>query len=95
MNECKKKGAYWAIFSDKYGVFFPTEKQGYYDKSPDSVTPKEFNQLISNFEEKLSQYSEIWFYHNPGRFHPLYKRIINKVRIRDRILLFTHIGEIV
>jgi hypothetical protein len=60
----------WAIFSDKYGVWFPREKHAWYKKDPDTVSEEEFEQLASNLAEKLADFSEIWFYHNPGRFHP-------------------------
>lgn len=95
MNRCKEKMVEWAIFSDLYGVWFPEEKHSWYDKSPDSVTEEEYNSLLLNFDQRLLHYNEIWFYHNPGRFHPLYKKLLNDSALRNRIHLFTHKDEIV
>ncbi len=65
MQKCKEENVLWAIFSDKYGVWFPNEKHSWYEKDPDTVTNQEYAQLSRNFEQKLGGYSEIWFYHNP------------------------------
>lgn len=95
VERCKEKGVEWAIFSDKYGVVFPWEKIEWYDKHPNSVTPDEFQYLVENFVGRLSEYDEIWFYHNPGRFHPLYKRLVEEARKRGlEVILFSHISEI-
>lgn len=94
MNKCKEKGVKWAIFSDKYGVWFPEEKHAWYEKDPDTVSDQEFKQLTRNFEERLADFDEIWFYHNPGRFHPLYERLLNEVKVKGRIILFTHKDQI-
>jgi hypothetical protein len=84
----------WAIFSDLYGVWFTNVEHEWYEKSPDTVTDQEFKNLLNNFDDKLEQYDEIWFYYNPGRFHPLYKRLLQETKLRERIRPFTHIGEI-
>jgi hypothetical protein len=94
MNECKEKGVKWAIFSDKYGVWFPKEKHEWYEKDPDTVSEQEFKQLTRNFEERLADFDEIWFYHNPGRFHPLYERLLKEARVKGRIVLFTHKSDV-
>jgi len=94
INECKKKGVEWAIFSDKYGVVFPNQEIEWYDKHPSKVTDEEFKELLKDFDQKLAAYDEIWFYYNPGRFHRLYERLLNESKLRDRIRLFTHIKEI-
>jgi hypothetical protein len=94
MKECKLKNAHWAIFSDKYGIWFPEEKHEWYEKDPDTVTPQEYNNLIEDFEQKLGGFKEIWFYHNPGRFHPLYERLLREVKVKGKITLFTHKNEI-
>ncbi len=94
MNECKKKGVEWAIFSDKYGVVLPNQEIEWYDKHPSKVTEKEFKKLLSDFDQKLKTYDEIWFYHNPGRFHVLYKRLVSESKLKDHIRLFTHLREI-
>ena len=90
INECKNERAQWAILSDKYGVWFPNEKHEWYDKHPDTVTEEEFKALVKDFEEKLQDFDEIYFYHNPGRFHALYKRLLKTVKTRGKIILFTH-----
>jgi hypothetical protein len=94
VNECKKKGVEWCIFSDKYGVVFSNEEIEWYDKHPSKVTEEEFKKLLSDFDQKLKIYDEIWFYHNPRRFHVLYKRIMSESKLKDRIRLFTHLREI-
>ncbi len=94
MEECKWKKVTWAIFSDKYGVWFPEEKHEWYEKNPDTVTPAEYERLIDNFEQRLSKFDEIWFYHNPGRFHPLYDRLLKEVKVKGKITLFTHKNQI-
>ncbi len=95
MRRCKEKGVKWAIFSDFYGVWFPNREHKWYEKPPDTVTEKEFKNLINDFGQKLKRYDEIWFYYNPGRFHPLYKKLLRETRLKDKIRRFTHIVEIV
>ncbi|MCD6222112.1 MAG: hypothetical protein J7K12_00290 [Thermoplasmata archaeon] len=95
IKKCKDKGVDWAIFSDKYGVVFPHNKIEWYNKHPSKVKPDEFRDLVDDFVMKLSKYDEIWFYHNPGRFHQLYKKLVEKVRNRGlNVKLFTHLSEI-
>jgi len=65
MGVCKSKRANWAIFSDLYGVWFPTVEHRWYEKPPSSVTEKEFIGLLSDFDKQLRSYDEIWFYYNP------------------------------
>ncbi len=95
MEKCKSKKVTWAIFSDKYGVWFPDEKHEWYNKDPDTVTPAEYECLIENFEQRLSKYEEIWFYYNPGRFHPLYEKLLKEAKVEGKITLFTHKNQIV
>lgn len=95
MDRCKAQGVCWAIFSDKYGVWFPDVLHEWYEKDPNAVTPDEYRRLLDDFNVKLSSYSEILFYANPGRFHPLYKQLIADTILRDRVRLITHIAEIV
>jgi len=72
VKKCKDANASWAIFSDKYGIWFPTERHEWYERDPNSVTEIEFKELLENFQKKLDCFDEIFFYYNPGRFHPLY-----------------------
>ena len=94
MNRCKEKKVQWTIFSDKYGIWFPHEKHEWYEKNPNTVSEQEFQILVRDFEEKLGNYNEIYFYHNPGRFHSLYRRLLKKVKVTSRIILFSHLAEI-
>ena len=94
IRRCKEAGVRWAIFSDLYGVWFPDASHEWYEKDPDTVTEREFLNLVDDFERKLQGYDEIWFYHNPGRFHLLYRRLLQETRLRDRLTPFTHLREI-
>ena len=94
IKKCKEKNAQWAIFSDKYGIWFPYEKHEWYDKHPNTVSEEEFKRLVRDFEKKLRDYDEIYFYYNPGRFHSLYKRLLKEVKVKNKIILFSHIDEI-
>jgi len=95
IKKCKEKNVNWAIFSDLYGVWFPNIKHEWYEKNPDTVTEQEFRNLVNDFDQKLQNYDEIWFYYNPGRFHRLYKRLLQETKLKDRVRLFTHLREIV
>ena len=94
MTKCKERGVRWAMFSDKYGVWFPEEKHEWYEKDPNTVSEQEFKNLVRNFEEKLGNYDQVWFYYNPGRFHPLYERLLNEAKVKGKITLFTHKNKI-
>lgn len=93
-DKCKEEGVDWAVFSDEYGVWFPDEERGWYDKHPNYMTDDEFEELKRNFETRLDGYDRILFYHNPGRFHRLYRRILEEVELSDRVDLFSHKSEI-
>ena len=95
MGKCREKRVSWAILSDLYGVWFPHVDHEWYEKDPNTVTEQEFANLVSDFDQKLREYDEIWFYYNPGRFHPVYDRLLRRTRLRDRVRRFTHINEIV
>jgi hypothetical protein len=94
MMTCKEKNVQWAIFSDKYGVWFPSVEREWYEKDPDSVTHSEFMDLVRSFDSALASYHEICFYHNPGRFHPLYCRLIKTSRLSEKVSLFSHLRDI-
>jgi hypothetical protein len=72
---CKRTQLNWAIFSDKYGVVFPEEKISWYSKPPDSVTEREFEQLLENFTTRLAGFDEIYFYQRTGETHLVFKEI--------------------
>ncbi|MBN2028110.1 MAG: hypothetical protein JW854_15285 [Actinobacteria bacterium] len=94
INQCELMNAKWAIFSDQYGVLFSKDQVSWYEKNPDRVTREEFESLHRNFDERLQPFDEIWFYHNPGRFHGLYRELINSSDLKTRIRLFSHKSEI-
>ena len=94
INQCRNREVNWAIFSDKYGVWFPGIGHEWYEKNPGKVTEEEFNRLVDGFNKVLSQFDEIHFYYNPGRFHNLYKRLLESSELKTKIKPFTHIEEI-
>ncbi|MGB2697922.1 MAG: hypothetical protein WBD28_08730 [Candidatus Zixiibacteriota bacterium] len=95
MNRCKEKQVKWAIFSDLYGVWFPNVEHEWYDKHPDTVTEQEFENLVDDFDQKLREYDEIWFYYKPRRFHRLYEKLLQGTNLKDKVKRFTCIDEIV
>ncbi len=94
MRKCDEKSVDWAIFSGKYGVWHSTEKHEWYEKDPDRVSDSKFKELLSNFDNYIAPFNEVWFYNNPGRFHKLYKKLIETSSFKDKIRLFTHLQEI-
>jgi hypothetical protein len=92
---CHIKNVKWAIFSDLYGVWHPHQKHTWYDKHPDTVTEEEMKQLVRDFDEELQDFSEIWFYNNPSWFHRLYKMLVKRSSLSNRITLFSRLKEIV
>ena len=95
MRRCRTQGVRWAIFSDRYGVYFPTDKHDWYEKPPSDVNEEEYSVLVRDFDRKLKRYVEIWFYYHPARFHRLYKRLLRQCRLRRRVKRFTRLSEIV
>lgn len=89
MNKCKEKNVKWAIFSDKYGVWFSDKKHKWYDKNPDKVTIKEFKSLVKDFDKKLCNYRRIFFYRHPTRFHTLYELILERTKLKNKVKQFT------
>ncbi len=94
MEACRTHQVCWAILSDKYGVWFPDVGHEWYEKDPSCVSEPEFARLLEDFDSKLERFEEIWFYHNPGRFHALYKKLLSEAKLRDRISIFSHLREI-
>jgi hypothetical protein len=95
MAKCKGAGVRWAIFSDLYGVWFPEVKRRWYEKNPNSVTNSEFISLVNDFDTKLQSYTEICFYYNPGRFHRLYKKLLDHTALKNKVVKITHLCDIV
>jgi len=94
MKKCRETKVAWAILSDKFGVWFPHAKHEWYEKDPATITDEEFKTLLDNFNEQFQGYDQIFFYHNPGRFHRLYRRLTQETQLRDRVHLFSHLSEI-
>jgi len=95
IDQCKLQNVKWAIFSDKYGIVLPNDKIAWYNKPPNTVTKDERDKLLADLLKKLGSFSEIYFYHNPGRFCSLYKRIIEEAKEKGmNIILFSHKYEI-
>jgi len=94
MEKCKAVGVRWAIFSDLYGVWFPEIRHKWYEKDPNTVNKGEFTALLRDFDEKLADYSEICFYHHPGKSYPLYARLLDRSALGTRIKRITHLSEI-
>jgi hypothetical protein len=94
MGACTELGVHWAIFSDKHGIWFPNVAHEWYDKHPNRVSEKDFARLVDDFDAKLKQFDEIWFYRDPRRFHRLYRRLLVKAKLCDRIHQFSELDEI-
>jgi hypothetical protein len=94
ITACKSAGADWAILSDQYGVFLPTEQHTYYEKPPLKVTPEEELVIIRQFDQTLSAYDEIWFFVRAETFHLFYDRVLKSSTIHNRITLFFDLNAI-
>jgi len=93
---CTNQKAYWAIFSDKYGIWFPNEVHEWYEKHPDDVTNAEFVRLVLQSVNKLRKY-DVFFYadKNDPKFHPLYKQLIDELRARCiPVTIFDNLSQI-
>jgi hypothetical protein len=91
---CRSSGADWAILSDQYGVFFPTEQHTYYEKPPVNVTPEEELVIIRQFDQTLTAYDEIWFFVRAETFHLFYDRVLKSSSLHNRITLFFDLNAI-
>ena len=96
IKKCEKERVNWAIFSDKYGIWFPNEAHEWYDYPPENVTQSEFIQLAENAEKSLEKYN-VFFFGDVKRedFPPLYSKLIeylknNKISIK----VFSEISQI-
>jgi hypothetical protein len=83
---CREMEVRWAIFSDKYGVWFPETKHEWYEMSPDQALPH-FARLLADFDEKMKQFDVIYFCPGVGgpRLHRLYRRLVRESRWNGRI----------
>lgn len=97
INRCKATGVKWAIFSDKYGVWFANRKLAWYEKHPNKVTLSEFDFLIKTSVERLRKFSKVYFYgnHKSRYFHPFYEKLIRELRKRKiNVIKISHLERI-
>ena len=95
VEKCKRTKVNWAIFSDRCGVWLPHVEHEWYEKDPNTVAEAEFKKLVKDFDEHLRIFDEILFYHNPARFHPLYRKLLCESALLEKVRMFTHLSEIV
>ena len=88
VRACREVGAAWAVVSDRWGVWFPDERREWYESE------SEFRALVGSFDSRLAGFDRIYFYHEPGRHHPLYRRVAQASRLRARVEFFTEISEV-
>ena len=94
IDYCDARNYCWAIFSDKYGLVFKTDKIGWYDKAPDEVTPLEYNDLLLSTIHRLHSFDTVLFYYSDESFHPLYQHLIDDLKGYKTVKLFCSLGEI-
>jgi hypothetical protein len=95
MRKCIEEKVHWAIFSDLYGIWYPDIEHGWYEKDPDTITDQEFANLVSDFNQKLQHYDEVWFFYDPDRFHPIYEKLLQQTNLKERIKMFSDLNMIV
>jgi hypothetical protein len=95
MKRCINAGVDWAIFSDKYGFVFPEDRIQWYEKHPKTVSASEKSRLFEEAYSVLKRYDKAVFYYNPGRIHPLYIQLVEKMRKNGiNIGEMTHLQDI-
>jgi len=94
MQQCIKSKVNWAILSDHYGVFLPEESHEYYEKHPDTVSPDEEQKILKEFEFKLEDFDEIWFFIRPATYHPFYERVLRNNSLSGKIITFEDLNLI-
>jgi len=86
---CREAGVTWAVLSDLHGIWFADERRGWYEKAPEAVTETDFRALVESFDTRLAGFDKVLFYHEPGRLHDLYRRVVEASDLRDRVEFFT------
>jgi hypothetical protein len=97
IKRCKEMKVNWGILSDKYGIVFPNQRIKWYELSPSFLLKHktEAKKLIEKLQQQLQKFDVIFFYHNPGRFHPFYRYVIKELRKRGiNIRLISHLSQI-
>lgn len=87
IHYCEKYKYEWAIFSDYYGIVFKNDKVEWYDKSPELVTSKEYNDLLKDSLYKLKKYNKVFFFYDVKTFHPVYKRLVKDLERSKKVIL--------
>lgn len=93
INYCNAHNYCWAIFSDKYGLVFKDEKINWYDKAPDKVTLFEYNGLLTSTIDRLQNFDKVFFYYHNESFHPLYRRLVEDLKMYKKIILTTNLEK--
>lgn len=94
MERCQDKNVSWGVLSDLYGVYLSNECHVWYEKHPDPVTPQEEENVVQDFDNKLSLYDEIYFFVRPESFHPFYERVLKKTMLANKVKTFQDIEYI-
>ncbi len=94
MERCKSSGVAWAVLSDRFGVFLPTDQHEYYEKHPGTVTEEEENIIRLDLEKKLDAYQEVWFYVRPATIHPFYERVLRDSNLHPRLTFFSDLNQV-
>lgn len=102
MKRRKETGVKWAIFSDKYDVWFSNYKHEYYEEPPSNVDPRnfpeKFKRLVKNSIRKLKNFEVVYFYgnHKSHYFHHVYKILINDLRKHGiNVVKICHLDQII
>jgi hypothetical protein len=79
MSKCMTQKVEWAIFSDKYGLWYSGEMHAWYEKPPYEVSEREQAALFHSTLERLRgrSYDRVYFYaaKNFFRVHRLYREL--------------------
>lgn len=97
IKRCKERKVKWTILSDKHDVVFSSDKIEWYNLSPDKVMKNERSkeELLQKAYLKLKKFDKVFFYYNPGRFHRLYRYLVDQLMLRKiNIKLITHLSDI-
>jgi hypothetical protein len=95
IKRCRVAGVDWAIFSDRYGFLHPTRRVAWYELSPANIKGAEKDELFRKAHRQIADYEAVYFYHNPGRFHRLYRELYQYLKDGGiNITLITHLADI-
>jgi len=95
--KCRETNVDWAILSDKHGMVFPSDEIGWYNLSPSDVmkSNEKKKELLQKLFNQLKVFDKVLFYHNPGRFHALYKYLVHQLIQKGiNIKMISHLSEI-